>query len=742
MGSAPSGWCQTCGQPFDRRAFCPACHVSLGADEAVCTNPRCKLPRPANEGWFHLPIRFENDALLKQAGRGFLTVVYQAYSSARDTIVAIKMPYQAGRAPGMARKLEERFTRECRHLQLFRDYPEILRALDHGTTSGGVPFLVMENVKGSTLDQILGPHSEGGDPLNPVRRVAVPYQRTMRVLRRLMVAMGRMHHHKLIHRDLKPSNIFLANSDQGEMLKLGDLGMATTISISSSSAAGGAPEELVPGDVSPSSATYMSPEQVRGERALKPCSDIYSVGVMAHELLTGRLPYQVTESVVNEQVPILGRDFSPKSWGAFTAGWLKAHLVADRVDLAETWPDIPAAVADFLDQCLARDPRDRIQTTGEFNMQLALIEQELARVTQPVASAPPAPSVPPAQSATPIFQSPPLPPSPVPEVSTGPSAEVIQIARERDRLALEVKQLRAALEVAHKDLKIAERAIITAHAECRKLREKLKSAGPGSSTAPADQQRGGIQPRKTKFLQQEEGQQPNAKAPAPRRARAQPSRRRPSRTPLERPTSEGGDMNQTLLDGDLHSTLSREPEGGHRQETGPPATPVRRPPISAPLMQTQIDETILNKMEQAFSVEESLSMPPPDGAPDGSRDAEPVDHLRSTRFDDPSPGGGSQGSPPSFDTDPAEKAITDRHTSVVSQMVEQSKMITAKQQQVVSGSIGSKDKGAGAARAAEQPFEDMQTKILEGTVEEDDRGLPTSVISEEELLGDSKKPRR
>jgi len=159
-------------------------------------------------------------------------------------------------------------------------------------------------------------------------------------------------------------------------------------------------------------------------------------------------------------------------------------------------------------------------------------------------------------------------------------------------------------------------------------------------------------------------------------------------------------------------------------------------------MQTQIDETILNKMEQAFGVEESLSVTPPDGAPDGSRDAEPVDHLRSTRFDDPSPGGAPQDSPPSFDTDPAEKAITDRHTSVVSQVVQQSKMITAKQQQVVSGSIGSKGKGAGAARAAEQPFEDMQTRILEGMIEEDDRGLPTSVISEEELLGDSKKPRR
>ena len=592
--STPWGWCPTCGGPYDRRIFCPACHLALENDVANCT--RCATGRPA-DGWRRLPGRFKNYELLMQAGCGTLTAVYLARASQTGALVAVKLAV-AGKPPAVAQALKTRFARECGFAQFLGGYKEIVKALEHGS-AGAMPFLVLEGVQGSSLEQLLGPIPTDESALNPVRRTKLSPQRTVRMLRRIVGAMGRLHQHKLIHRDIKPSNLFLARADQGQV-KLADLGLAWLASSADS------PDKLLlsPELVSPRSAPYMAPELVRGDRTLKPCSDIYSVGVVAHEMLTGRLPYQINETLVQGPAPAGLPDLSPQRWGPFAAGWLKAHLVADRVPLVETRPDLPSAFADFLAQCLARDPRDRIQSAGELVMQLALIEQELRRgprsavaVPSPAAAgqgsvldgvvaqlggAPtpgsvspvPAAARPPTGPQDPVQQRALRPaPQPAAPATVGSLSKVINLAQDRDRANMEVTQLRSALQQTQTELVTARTELATARAENQKLRDQLLALTTGDRAVVDKLRSTGVLPTH------------HPAQPAPHSA----GRVRTAMGPVAT-----NPFMKTELDADLPEELeqnaARSPTRGYKG-TGP-VQQVSRDQDSGSLLQTRFQETI------------------------------------------------------------------------------------------------------------------------------------------------------
>ena len=477
-GTQTSGWCPSCGQPFDRRRFCPACHEELPSDVSSCPAPVCKAPRPA-QGWVALPRSVQGGyELLMQAGRGYRAAVYLARDSDR-ALVAVRL---VARSPELKRAFAGRFSRECSYQQQFLgQYQELVRALHHGLDDGS-PFLVLECVQGPTLNRVLGPYSEGADPLNPARRTPLSAQRAVRLLRQISTALARLHQHKLIHRGIKPSNIFVGANEQGE-LKLADFGWGW---LSTSGAAGlaAAGMALTPQEVSPRLTPYLAPEVVRGEQP-RPCADIYALGVLAHEMLTGTLPYQLTDAIAKGSAGLApgSADLSVERWGLLAAGWLKAHLVAERVPPAAS-AQLPGALTDLLDQCLTRDPRDRIQSTAELTMQLALVEQELARgpLSTPAAPRPTGPQlpVPPQSPALPL----PLPApsvSPAPAPQSGGLGEVIKVAQERDRLALEVAQLRAALQQTQQDLDRVTQERAAARAEVKQLRQAATAA---PATAP------------------------------------------------------------------------------------------------------------------------------------------------------------------------------------------------------------------------------------------------------------------
>ena len=634
-------------------------------------------------------MRFEGHELRMQAGQGAHTPVYLARGPRGGSLVAIKL-VPAGAPPALVQSLKRRFARACEHSQLLGDYKDVVKALDHGT-AGGIPYLMMEGVQGSTLEQLLGRPS-GQDPLNPRRPSPMPAQRAVQVLRRIVTAVGRLHQHRLIHRNLKPGNFFMARSDQGEV-KVTDMGLAWLATSS-----GEGPPRLVtsPEVLAPSSVPYMSPELIRGDRSLKPCSDIYSIGVLAHEMVTGRLPYQVTDAMASGPNPAGGPDLSPDRWSPFVAGWLKAHLSAERVAVLEARPDLPLALGDLLDQCLARDPRDRIQSTGELIMQLALIEQDLARGPQssiavPAPAAPRGPELPPAPARPGAVSPVRVPVQPLQQVGGGSAPEappvgslskVINLASDRDRLTMEVNQLRAALQQAQADLATTRERLAAAQEENRRLRARI---GRGDALPPEEDD-----------SQRKTGRLPQINAPGspPAMGGVVPG-----------PVASNPFM-KTELEGDLVAELER----GAR--TGEPliedqAPPTRRRPATGPQQ-------------------------PPDFRGTGPvrprRSSTETGSLLQTRFQETIPGSGQR-------PHPVKQAPAEGPGDMVDRLMRETSSASANMARQL------KRTGKRTRPRPAQPDVDldlMKTNILEGSIEEINTGEATSVVSEEDLLAEMK----
>ena len=366
------GWCPDCEEPVDHRLICPRGHVTLEADRMAC--PGCGLQVPADGGWPGLPHQWEQLELLMQIGRGNLGVVYAAREGSGE-LVAVRIVPRPGEA---AWRIKSANTRECEYAGRFPQYDGLLKARAQGVGADGDLFLTMDLCRGESLAEVLGQPDPDADALNP-RRAGDPLSplRTVRLLRHVIGAAARMHRFKLIHRDIKPSNLFLVESDRGDGVKLGDLGRAWPWDPEGDDAADlPAPGPLDPALISRTTAPYLSPEVVRGERRLSPASDIYSAGVVAYEACTGRLPYRVSKSLIGEPVAGLQRQLSPTLWGDFAAAWLRAHLLADLVPPREIIPDLPPSLERCLLTCRARRPEDRFQRAGDVIIQLALVERE------------------------------------------------------------------------------------------------------------------------------------------------------------------------------------------------------------------------------------------------------------------------------------------------------------------------------------------------------------------------------
>jgi eukaryotic-like serine/threonine-protein kinase len=175
----------------------------------------------------------------------------------------------------------ERFRREARAVALL-SHPHIARVYDYGE-EGGRPFIIMELVPGHDLAHVLSIEA----PLNVDRAVNIGTQ--------LCEALGHAHSSGVIHRDVKPANIIVADGDQ---IRVTDFGIARAVGDSTLTATGS-----IMG-----TANYLSPEQAQGH-ALTPASDLYSVGVVLYEMLTGTVPLTADSDIavamrhMNEDVP-------------------------------------------------------------------------------------------------------------------------------------------------------------------------------------------------------------------------------------------------------------------------------------------------------------------------------------------------------------------------------------------------------------------------------------------------------
>jgi Protein kinase domain/WD domain, G-beta repeat len=250
----------------------PADLVQAEADAHQPLADTAPGPGPAtSRGSVHLPKEFGRYRIVRPLGRGGMGGVYLARDGELDRLVALKVPrFPPDDATGF-----QRFTREARAAANL-DHPNVCRVYDHGRIDG-LPFLTMAYVDGPTLADVL-------------RDGPLPPRRAAELARDVARAMAYAHGQGVVHRDLKPGNVLIA---QGGAPVVTDFGLASRDTPAD-------PRLTTEGSVV-GTPLYMSPEQVAGERA-GPASDVYSLGVVLYEMLTGRPPFSGSRTDIFTQV--------------------------------------------------------------------------------------------------------------------------------------------------------------------------------------------------------------------------------------------------------------------------------------------------------------------------------------------------------------------------------------------------------------------------------------------------------
>ena len=286
-----------------------------------------------------LPRRFGRYSVLKQLGRGAMGTVYLASDTQLSRQVALKVPHvRPGHADGtIDRVVLDRFYREAHAAAILR-HPNLCPVYDVGQIDG-VPYLTMAYIRGRPLSQYI----KRDRPLSP-RWAAL-------LLRKLALALQAAHEKGVIHRDMKPSNVMICPSREPMIM---DFGLAWRLDRRDSD------ERLTRIGLVLGTPAYMSPEQLSGRvEDLGPRCDVYSLGVILYELLTGRCPFQGPEAVVLGQVlfiePEPPSSHRPDLDPRLEAICQKAMAKRD-VERFGTMTELAAALGVYL-RCRATPPR-------------------------------------------------------------------------------------------------------------------------------------------------------------------------------------------------------------------------------------------------------------------------------------------------------------------------------------------------------------------------------------------------
>ena len=207
--------------------------------------------------------------IIREIGRGGMGTVYLAVrdDDQYKKQVAIKLVRR-----GMDTDfIVDRFRHE-RQILASLDHPNIARLLDGGTTEDGLPYFVMEYIEGSPINQYCDD-----------RRLSIAER--VKLFQTVCSAVQYAHQNLVVHRDIKPSNIIVTPEGVPKLL---DFGIAKLLAPD----AVGQTQAATVTMMRPMTPDYASPEQVRG-RAITTAADIYSLGVLLYELLTGRRPYRI-----------------------------------------------------------------------------------------------------------------------------------------------------------------------------------------------------------------------------------------------------------------------------------------------------------------------------------------------------------------------------------------------------------------------------------------------------------------
>ena len=258
------------------------------------------------------------------AGSGGMGVVYKAHDRKTDRAVALKVLLERDQGPA------DRFAHEVELLSAL-DHPNIVGYVSHGVTRDGAPYLVM-------------PWLDGVDLQERLRQGPLSIDEVLTLARRVADALSCLHGRGLVHRDLKPSNLFLADG-KVENVKVIDLGVARA-SIASQALTLSGSLVGTPG--------FIAPEQARGDREVAPTVDIFALGCVLFECVTGR------------------RLFS----GSHLMSVLAKILLEDAPRVCELRPDAPPALDLLVHRMVAKDPGKRPRDGAELAQRLHELERE------------------------------------------------------------------------------------------------------------------------------------------------------------------------------------------------------------------------------------------------------------------------------------------------------------------------------------------------------------------------------
>ena len=258
--------------------------------------------------------KFGRYIIKSEIGRGGMATVFHAYDPRFERDVAIKvLPKEFLHDP----QFRTRFDREAKTIALL-EHPAIVPVYDFGEEEGQ-PYIVMRYMSGGSMSE-------------RIAQGAMSLEETVQLFNRLAPALDAAHAKGIIHRDLKPGNILF---DQYGNSFLSDFGIARLAQSSGATLTGG---NIL------GTPAYMSPEQVQGDKEIDGRSDIYSMGVILYQMLTGNAPYQATTP----------------------ARVMMMHILEPVPQILQANKGLPVAIQSVLEKAMAKEPADRYASSTEM----------------------------------------------------------------------------------------------------------------------------------------------------------------------------------------------------------------------------------------------------------------------------------------------------------------------------------------------------------------------------------------
>jgi eukaryotic-like serine/threonine-protein kinase len=309
--------CPSCQTPVDpSQHFCPACGTVLAPGDA-------QVPEQTLIGQT-LGGKYKVVRLIGEGGMGTVYEGEQQLGTTKRKVAVKTLQTEFSRDP----KIKARFEREVGTVAEL-EHPNTIQVYDFGSSGDGILYIVMEFLQGKSLANLL--EKEG----------AMAPDRVERIMQQACGSLEEAHGRGIVHRDLKPDNVMLVDrAGKKDFVKVLDFGIAKR-----SHETDTGEQKLTQQGMVLGTPPYMSPEQFSG-RPIDARSDIYSLGVMAYEMLTGRLPFQANTA-----------------WE-----WATQHMTQEPIAI-ESLPDgvrVPERMRSAIRRALAKSPDQRFQTVKEF----------------------------------------------------------------------------------------------------------------------------------------------------------------------------------------------------------------------------------------------------------------------------------------------------------------------------------------------------------------------------------------